>query len=936
MRAAPAILALAAMAAGCREGGDPPMLRLATLIDASTVVASPLLPAPEAAALDAIAEEPVFATDFEGDEALRLGWSRPGAWSGPRLESTPDGNRSWCTGRARAAAQVIVLPAEPARRYRFRRSLHTTDPAVDLLILERAVPLREPERLNAPADLQAFARDGQRPRGGALLLHRFPAARAEGRWLEDEVDVVTSRRTRSFALYFSSQRQIEVDSAARRSCVGDLAAVRLAPTRRQEVALLARSWAGAGEPSALGIVKRGQLLELPRIGAAESAADRNFAHRDALFAPTPTTLRFPLRVPAEGRLTLGYGLAVTAGPGERASFRVAVESEDGAITEVLSAWARQGVDTAEPWHEAEIDLAPWAGRSVHLVLTTKGRGKAPVPALWGSPIVDRPRRRGEPPNVIVIGIDTLRTDAVSSYGATRPTTPNLDRLAAEGVRFADAVSAAPWTVPSFASIFTGLLPSRHGAINTQTRLAGDLTTLAERLRDAGWRTHAVAYKPILYDVAFDQGFDEWLNVPRTDRTAKECAAHALDFLERHHDRRFFLFLHLDDAHQPMRAPPPFAGRFAAAGAFERFGVELPVDFAFWAFRCPTCRDGRELHPAYRELTRAVYDGAVSFVDDALGTVLAALGERDIYDETLIAVVSDHGETLWDHGSDFGHGHMGEEVLRAVMVLKPQRGSGLRPGTVVESTVRASDLAPTLLELAGLEAGAAPADSRSLVALARGRAPARETVVSENPNRLTIAVRRGRWKYVTRHGPETAPREELYDLASDPAGRANLAGEEPERLAELRAALLEHVLRSRGGAYLVALGDGSPHDWEIEIAAPGGEIRIQTLAGFAPPRGAGPRRTLAGATGDRLLTLAELAVSRAGPIAAVLRGDGVERARVAVPGFAALAGEAEIERLLARPGPALHLLSVPGGFVAELPATESAENIEQLRALGYLP
>lgn len=551
-------------------------------------------------------------------------------------------------------------------------------------------------------------------------------------------------------------------------------------------------------------------------------------------------------------------------------------------------------------------------------------------------MIDRPRRPGDPPNVVLIGIDTLRADAVSSYGAARPTTPHLDRLAAEGVRFADVTTVAPWTVPSFASIFTGLMPSRHGAIDRLTPLAPELTTLAERLRDAGWRTHAVAYKAFLYNLGFDQGFDDWLNVPRLDRTAEDVAARAIEVLERHHDRRFFLFLHFDDPHQPMRPPAAFGRRFVAVGALEHFEIALPYDFKWWpGVGCRGCRPDPESGPDYRELTRAVYDGAVAFTDDRIGAFLAALRARGVYDDTLIAVVSDHGETLWDRGGDFGHGHSKQEVLRAVMMIKPQRSSRLRPGTVVASRVRTTDLAPTVLDLVGLDPGPPGPDSHSLVPLTRGEAAGPPVVVAENPRVRTIAVRRGDWKYVTRFGPGLAPREELYDLAGDPAERTNVATQQPAPLAELRGDLLDHVLRNRGGTYLVALGEGGPRPWEIEIAAAGRDLLVQSLAGLAPQPGAGGRRILGGSAEGRLLALVELAGARDGPIEARLRADGAEVARLSAARATPLPRDFSATALLRRAGPALHLLTVPPGAHAPPPAAESAENLEQLRALGYI-
>ncbi len=922
-------------AAGCRAD-HPAILRLARRLDSESVVASPLLARSDAAAAHPIAGRPVFATGFDHETAADLGWIRRNPWWGAGLEVLPDGERAWCYRGGAPESYILLLPAEPSRRYRFRRSLNTTAPALDLQILERSMALEDPHRLNAPVDLRAFRRV-RRGASDALYVHHFPVPSHTGRWVQGELDLLASGRARSFAVLFSAQDEGGA-GAAGAACVGELAVTQLAPSDAQELELLRTTWSAEEPGTPSGIVKRGQLLELPRLVDADGPLEGNLAHLDVLFAPTPTVLRFPLRVPEHGRLTLAHGLARTARRGDRATFEVLVEEPDGATHEIFAAERHQTGPYGAPWQEAEVALDRWANRRVALVLRTEGPADRPVHAVWGNPIVDRPRRPREPPNIVLIGIDTLRADAVSSYGSARPTTPHLDRLALEGVRFADVVTVAPWTAPSFASIFTGLMPSRHGVVDRLTPLAEALTTLPERLRDAGWRTQAVAYKSFLYNLGFEQGFDEWLNVPRGDRNAADVATRAAEFLTRHHDRRFFLFLHLDDPHQPMRMPPAFLTRFAAPAALERFDIALPLDLGLWPWlECQGCRSRQEIEGEYRALTRAVYDGAVAFLDDRIGSVLAALRAHDVYEETLIAVVSDHGETLWDLGHAFGHGGMRQEVLRAVMMIKPPGESPIEPGTVVAARVRTTDLAPTLLELAGLDPGPPSAESRSLVALARGRERGRDPVaVSENPGARLIAVRHGDWKYVTEYFPESIPRQELYDLASDPGERINRAGDEPERLAELHADLLDHVLRNRAGSYLVALGDGRPRSWEVEVGGAAGPIVVQVLAGPRPLGVPAERRTFALSTGARLLVLAELGVPGGESLEAVLRADGVEVARLAAQPFTPLPPTSDaVRRLLRRPGPALHLIAVPAPASAPPPAVESAENLEQLRALGYI-
>ena len=349
------------------------------------------------------------------------------------------------------------------------------------------------------------------------------------------------------------------------------------------------------------------------------------------------------------------------------------------------------------------------------------------------------------PNVLLVSIDTLRADHVGAYGATFAETPTLDRLAAEGTRFARVVASSPLTLPSHASLLTGRHPHeiavRH---NGMYRLAPGWETLPERLRDAGWATGAFVGAYVLAArFGLDQGFDRYddttsteLAAPGgfTERSADAVSDAALAWLESA-PRPFFLWTHYYDPHASYRPPTPYADRFA----------ERP------------------------------YDGEIAWVDAQLARIVSALRSRGELDRTLIVVTSDHGESLGEHG-ELTHGYsLYDAVLRVPLIF---RGPGVPAGRLVEPLVRSIDVAPTVLSLLGR--GGLPASSgRDLRPLWEGADAAERVAYSETlATELELgwsalfSIRSERFRYVQ------APRPELYDLEVDPGERQNLLQTDP--------------------------------------------------------------------------------------------------------------------------------------------------------------
>ena len=407
-----------------------------------------------------------------------------------------------------------------------------------------------------------------------------------------------------------------------------------------------------------------------------------------------------------------------------------------------------------------------------------------------------------PLNVLLVTLDTTRADRLGCYGYAGARTPRLDRLAAEGVRFEHAFADAPITLPSHASLLTGLHPFEHGVRNNGNFTLPDrFETLATVLGRRGYRTAAFVSAFVLdrrYGLA--RGFETYDDRTdpgaggggaeaerRGDRTALACNR----WLDAHvgggKKAPFFVWLHLYDPHEPYRPPPPLTDAFA----------------------------GRP------------YDGEIAFADTAVGSVLDRLGQLGLLDRSVVAVVADHGESLGDHGEETHSMFLYESAIRVPLILwRP----GLLPTRIVASPVRTVDVAPTILDLLGAPPLAAPR-ARSLRGTIEGRDEAAPPAYAEtwvpklymNGSALR-ALRTERFKLIE------APRPELYDLARDPGETDNRIEADPETAGRLRAELQrlsaagdtamsvgpvdgEAAEKLRALGYLGAAGDvsGSPED-----------------------------------------------------------------------------------------------------------------------------
>ncbi len=374
------------------------------------------------------------------------------------------------------------------------------------------------------------------------------------------------------------------------------------------------------------------------------------------------------------------------------------------------------------------------------------------------------------PNVLLISIDTLRADHLGCYGYTAVRTPVIDQLAREGVRFERAFSTVPLTLPAHASILTGTYPSYHGIRdNAGYVLPQDQTTLAEVLKKEGYSTAAVVGAYVL-DSKFglDQGFDHYydnfdlsryenISPGYIQRTGDEVVQESIRWLSSVRPKPFFLWVHLYDPHDPYTPPEPYASK----------------------------------HPG------RPYDGEIEFTDSNVGVLLAALKQRGLYENTLIILAGDHGESLGEHGEE-KHGFFVYNATLHVPLIFRLPG-GREAGRTVDDNVSLVDLFPTVVQWLGLSRSSTfsyQGVGLSSVLLGKGRVN-RSDLLAEcyyayqqfgwSPLRTLIS---GRYKFVL------APAPELYDISSDFSEKRDLAAREGALARSLRRRLEELENRFR--------------------------------------------------------------------------------------------------------------------------------------------
>jgi len=386
-------------------------------------------------------------------------------------------------------------------------------------------------------------------------------------------------------------------------------------------------------------------------------------------------------------------------------------------------------------------------------------------------------------NIVLISIDTLRADHLSSYGYSRSTSPFLDALAEQGVLFERAFTPRGLTRPSVVSMLTSLYPAVSGVRNLHQRLSEDVPTIDSVLSGHGYETASFLSGALLRadDLHFARAFDG-----RDESNVKRTVA----WLEENRDEKFFLWLHLLAPHDDYDPPREF-DRFTRAeysGAYDGTRDQL----------MQVAMEKIELSEEDQRHIAGLYDGEILYTDALVERVLGALKGLELLERSIVIVVADHGEDLYQHNHYFQHMYSTyDSSLRVPLFMK---FPGAPVGRRVQEIVQNIDIAPTILDLVGLPVPAG-FNGRSLLSLIEGtRQEGFDYALSELETDegfgKIISIRTARWRYVDNPGNRNPvglrnhsfyeiAREELYDLQSDPNEKTNVVDQHPDVAARLR-------------------------------------------------------------------------------------------------------------------------------------------------------
>jgi arylsulfatase A-like enzyme len=524
-------------------------------------------------------------------------------------------------------------------------------------------------------------------------------------------------------------------------------------------------------------------------------------YRNALYAHAPSSITYEVPIPKGARLHFGMGIADKKNP---VTFRVLA---GGSNTELYS----KTIDNADSWEDAAVDLSAYT-ETTKLVFQTASQSDGAV-GLWANPLLTTSAPRNKP-NVLIYLIDTLRPDHTSLYGYARETTPFLKKLGADGTVFEDCQAQATWTKPSVASMMTSLYSYTHGLLKDTHTIAKGATTLAEQLRAAGYVTSSIVANPFAGRTSgLDRGFDYMMEYPvvhrfrsdAEDRGTDSAAVNkvVLPWLEQHRDEPFFLYAHTTDPHAPYRPPGKYETLWAKASDTAPFNREYTRmremrGYGGGATISPAECRAKGIDPDWfhrNSIDR--YDGEIAFNDHNLDLLVGKLKDLGILEDTLIIVVSDHGEEFWEHGWS-AHGHsLYQELAHCVFLM---RNPKLLPTPRrITEPVQLIDILPTVLDLMGVKPEGI-IEGQSLLPLLKGQPFQRKRAVMSSrfahpnakpgglPENLTgtFAWFDSNWKLIYRDQAERAGinRVELYDRRTDRADKKNVASQQPQEAERL--------------------------------------------------------------------------------------------------------------------------------------------------------
>jgi arylsulfatase A-like enzyme len=613
-----------------------------------------------------------------------------------------------------------------------------------------------------------------------------------------------------------------------------------AGTRMLRIAASLGSWGTASGELCIDQVR---LVEVapPERGEPATLAQQALVAgelRRALRADPPSVYRAALSVPEQGRLRFAIGIEGIGIPEGEDGVRFDVELS---FREVVHRLYTHHVTRRDGWIEADVSLEAYAGREVELFFKTSRSHLGlhpPSPssdlAVWAHPKVWIPRSDGDretAPDVILVTVDTLRADHLSSYGHARNTSPSIDALAADGILFENAFTTVPRTTPALASLMTGDYPRKHGLMTLLDALSSEKRTLAEVLSEQGYATAAFVTPNVHRRSGLWQGFDVFDDRVDSDdpsARAEQMAARALRWLDEQRGGRLFLWLHLWDPHFRYDAPAPHDEAFDPQPG-KQLSLYRRID-----------RGELRLGEVYfendlttEEVARVVarYDGEIRYADGVIGRFLDGLRDLSLYAPALVVFTADHGESLGEHGYYFEHGaYLYDSSLRIPLILKLPLAR--RAGTRITDPAMIFDVTPTVLSSLSLEErlGSPGRDllSASGSGEVLGETRFHETghrFFAQNPRRQLDgpaghwkSARAGNWKLIRIPTPD-GDIHELYDLEEDPGETRNLFREDDPVARDLVKKL---------DAWLAGFGEVTEGDAASDAIDPATAERLRAL------------------------------------------------------------------------------------------------------------
>lgn len=493
--------------------------------------------------------------------------------------------------------------------------------------------------------------------------------------------------------------------------------------------------------------------------------------------PPPTNLDYKVRIPGSLQLTCETAYSFPAATAPKGMLVFEIEARSEGIPEILfsrevSLGPGHPVRAAEP---AVVDLDSLAGKEVELTFRTTFHGDQHLP-LTGKVGWIRPHIRSaempdsSKPSLIIWLVDTQRADHMGCYGFQRSTTPHIESFSRDAIQFENMFSNSSWTKASIATFFTGLHPSAHGAVGRNDRLLPQVTTLAQVIRNAGYRTTAFSANTVFHAEDWDicRGFEEVFTYP-IDKGGEGRQTMALlsdldPWLEKVGKVPFFLFILTLDPHAPYHPPTEYSAMFSEdyqgpmdrrVDARRRLGENLKT---------------RSVTEVEKRQVEALYDSEIAFADHCFGRFIALLKKQGLLDTSYVLCLSDHGEELNDH-QNWGHGQsLHDELIR--LPLFARLPGGQRSGSVLSRSVQGIDLMPTVLEWLSVDGPKGQGTSFAAAVEPENHSSVVEILAEQalDRNRL-YSLTQNRYKYILRLSPYQ--QEALYDIRTDPAEQQNL-------------------------------------------------------------------------------------------------------------------------------------------------------------------